>query len=71
MLLDGLEITQFTYFQQCGGVDLDPVSVELTYGLDRIAAYLQGVDSVFDLRWSGSQTIRDGAAGGGAAVFGL
>jgi glycyl-tRNA synthetase alpha chain len=55
VLLDGLEITQFTYFQQCGGVDLDPVSVELTYGLDRIAAYLQGVDSVFDLRWSESQ----------------
>jgi len=55
VLLDGLEITQFTYFQQCGGVDLDPVSVELTYGLDRIAAYLQGVDSVFDLLWSGSQ----------------
>ena len=55
VLLDGLEITQFTYFQQCGGVDLDPVSAELTYGLDRIAAYLQGVDSIFDLRWSGSQ----------------
>jgi glycyl-tRNA synthetase alpha chain len=55
VLLDGLEITQFTYFQQCGGVDLDPVSVELTYGLDRISAYLQGVDSVFDLRWSESE----------------
>lgn len=54
VLLDGLEITQFTYFQQCGGMDLDPVSVELTYGLDRIAAYLQGVDSVFDVRWSNS-----------------
>lgn len=52
VLLDGLEITQFTYFQQCGGIDLDPVSVELTYGLDRIAAYLQDVDNVFDLRWS-------------------
>ncbi len=52
VLLDGLEITQFTYFQQCGGVDLDPVSVELTYGLERIAAFLQGVESVFDLRWS-------------------
>jgi glycyl-tRNA synthetase alpha chain len=52
VLLDGLEITQFTYFQQCGGMDLDPVSVELTYGLDRIAAYLQNVDNVFDLRWS-------------------
>jgi glycyl-tRNA synthetase alpha chain len=52
VLLDGLEITQFTYFQQCGGINLDPVSVELTYGLDRIAAYLQNVDNVFDLRWS-------------------
>jgi glycyl-tRNA synthetase alpha chain len=52
VLLDGLEITQFTYFQQCGGIDLEPVSVELTYGLDRIAAYLQNVDNVFDLRWS-------------------
>jgi len=54
VLLDGLEITQFTYFQQCGGVDLDPISVELTYGLDRIAAYLQAVDNVFDVRWSDS-----------------
>lgn len=52
VLLDGLEITQFTYFQQSGGVDLDPVSVELTYGLDRICAYLQGVDSVYNVRWS-------------------
>ncbi len=52
VLLDGLEITQFTYFQQCGGLDLDPVSVELTYGLERIAAFLQGVDNVFDIRWS-------------------
>jgi glycyl-tRNA synthetase alpha chain len=52
VLLDGLEVTQFTYFQQCGGMDLDPVSVELTYGLERIAAFLQGVDNVFDLRWS-------------------
>jgi glycyl-tRNA synthetase alpha chain len=52
VLLDGLEITQFTYFQQCGGLDLDPVSAELTYGLERIAAFLQEVDSVYDLRWS-------------------
>src|SRR5246127_3590138 len=52
VLLDGLEITQFTYFQQSGGIDLNPVSVELTYGLDRICAYLQGVDSVYDVRWS-------------------
>ncbi len=56
VLLDGLEITQFTYFQQCGGVDLDPVSVELTYGLERISAFLQGVDNVFDLRWSNDRT---------------
>ena len=58
VLLDGLEITQFTYFQQCGGVDLDPSSVELTYGLDRIAAYLQGVDNVFDVRWSDTTSYR-------------
>jgi len=56
VLLDGLEITQFTYFQQCGGVDLDPVSVELTYGMERIAAFLQEVDNVFDLRWSRDRT---------------
>jgi len=56
VLLDGLEITQFTYFQQSGGLDLDPVSVELTYGLDRICAYLQGVDSVYDVRWSAGRT---------------
>jgi glycyl-tRNA synthetase alpha chain len=59
VLLDGLEITQFTYFQQCGGVDLDPISVELTYGLDRIAAYLQGVDNVFDVRWSKNISYRE------------
>jgi glycyl-tRNA synthetase alpha chain len=58
VMLDGLEITQFTYFQQCGGIDLDPVPVELTYGLDRIAAYLQGVDNVFDVHWSETMTYR-------------
>jgi len=52
VVLDGLEITQFTYFQQCGGVDLEPVSVELTYGLERIAAFLQNVGNVYDVRWS-------------------
>src|ERR1700686_4477379 len=52
VLLDGFEITQFTSFQQSGGIDLDPVSVELTYGLERICAFLQGVESVYDLRWS-------------------
>ncbi len=46
-----MEITQFTYFQQCGGLDLKPVSVELTYGLERLAMYLQGVDNVYDLEW--------------------
>jgi glycyl-tRNA synthetase alpha chain len=56
VLLDGLEITQFTYFQQSGGIDLDPISVELTYGLERICAFLQGVDSVYDLRWSDDKT---------------
>lgn len=50
--VDGMEATQFTYFQQLGGVDLDPITVELTYGLERLAMYLQGVDSVFDLVWS-------------------
>jgi glycyl-tRNA synthetase alpha chain len=59
VLLDGLEITQFTYFQQSGGVDLDPVSVELTYGLDRICAYLQRVDSVYDIRWSADRTYKE------------
>ncbi|HXE74253.1 MAG TPA: glycine--tRNA ligase subunit alpha [Candidatus Xenobia bacterium] len=54
--LDGLEITQFTYFQQCGGLDLDPVSVELTYGLERIAAFLQKSPTVFDLNWGGGKT---------------
>ncbi|GAB4405735.1 MAG: glycine--tRNA ligase subunit alpha [Thermodesulfovibrionales bacterium] len=49
--LDGMEITQFTYFQQVGGIDLKPVSVEITYGLERIAMYLQGVDNVFNLDW--------------------
>ena len=50
--IDGMEITQFTYFQQLGGFDLDPITVELTYGLERIAMYLQGVDSMYDLVWS-------------------
>ncbi len=49
---DGMEVTQFTYFQQAGGIDCDPVSVELTYGLERIAMYLQNVDSVYDLEWT-------------------
>src|SRR5436305_478370 len=52
VMLDGLEITQFTYFQQCGGVDLFPISAELTYGLERIAAFLQDADSIYDIVWA-------------------
>jgi len=52
VMLDGLEITQFTYFQQCGGMDLDPICAELTYGLERIAAFLQDVDSIYDIVWA-------------------
>lgn len=57
--LDGMEITQFTYFQQVGGIDLKPVSVEITYGLERLAMFLQGVDSVFDLEWGNGITYGD------------
>jgi glycyl-tRNA synthetase alpha chain len=59
VMLDGLEITQFTYFQQCGGIDLEPISVELTYGLERIAAFLQGSADVFQLCWNGDVTYGD------------
>src|SRR5262249_3620251 len=52
VMLDGLEITQFTYFQQCGGIDLDPICAELTYGLERITAFLQDVDSIYDIVWA-------------------
>jgi glycyl-tRNA synthetase alpha chain len=52
VMLDGLEISQFTYFQQCGGIDLDPVPVELTYGLERLCAFIQDVDSVYDIQWN-------------------
>ena len=57
--LDGMEITQFTYFQLAGGMRLDPISVELTYGLERIAMYLQDKDSVFDLKWNEKVTYGD------------
>ena len=57
--LDGMEITQFTYFQQCGGYDLHPVSAEITYGLERIAIFLQGVESVFDIVWTDGITYGD------------
>jgi glycyl-tRNA synthetase alpha chain len=50
--LDGMEITQFTYFQLAGSIELNPVSVEITYGLERIAMYLQGIDNVYDLQWN-------------------
>src|SRR5881398_777118 len=59
VMLDGLEITQFTYFQQCGGLDLDPISAELTYGLERIAAFLQGVDDVYEVKWDAARTYGD------------
>ena len=51
-MLDGLEITQFTYFQQCGGMDLELVPAEITYGLERIVAFLQDVESVYDIEWA-------------------
>jgi glycyl-tRNA synthetase alpha chain len=57
--LDGMEITQFTYFQLCGSVELHPIPVELTYGLERIAMYLQGVDNVYDLKWNDAITYGD------------
>jgi glycyl-tRNA synthetase alpha chain len=52
VMLDGLEITQFTYFQQCGGLDLDPICAELTYGMERIAKYLQDAESIYDIVWA-------------------
>jgi glycyl-tRNA synthetase alpha chain len=59
VLLDGQEITQFTYFQQAGGIDLAPISGEITYGLERIAMYLQDVDDVYELRWSPDRLYRE------------
>ena len=58
-MLDGLEISQFTYFQQCGGIDLDLVPAELTYGLERITAFLQVKDSVYDIDWTPDFTYND------------
>ena len=52
VVLDGLEISQFTYFQQAGGIELAPISVEITYGLERLAMYLQDVDDVYELQWN-------------------
>ena len=59
VVLDGLEVSQFTYFQQSGGLDLEPISVELTYGLERITAFLQNVEDVYHIRWNESVTYGD------------
>ena len=59
VMLDGLEVTQFTYFQQCGGIDLDLVPAELTYGLERLTAFLQGTASVYDIEWAPNVTYGD------------
>jgi glycyl-tRNA synthetase alpha chain len=59
ILLDGLEITQFTYFQQAGGIDLFPTPVELTYGLERLEMFLEGKDNIYDLNWSEDVTYQD------------
>jgi glycyl-tRNA synthetase alpha chain len=59
ILLDGQEVTQFTYFQQSGGLDLDPISAEITYGLERICAFLQNVESVYEIQWTADKTYGD------------
>jgi glycyl-tRNA synthetase alpha chain len=59
VLLDGLEITQFTYFQQAGGIDLLPVPVEITYGLERLEMFLEGKDNIYDLNWSEDVSYQD------------
>ena len=59
VLLDGMEITQFTYFQQAGGIDLMPISAEITYGLERIATFLTGTENVFDILWNEELTYGD------------
>lgn len=59
VLLDGLEITQFTYFQQAGGIELFPVPVEITYGLERLEMFLEGKDNIYDLNWSDDVSYRD------------
>ncbi|HBI03702.1 MAG TPA: glycine--tRNA ligase subunit alpha, partial [Paenibacillaceae bacterium] len=57
--LDGMEVTQFTYFQQVGGIDCNPVAVEITYGLERLASYIQDKENVFDLEWVEGVTYGD------------
>ncbi len=69
VLLDGLEITQFTYFQQAGGQDLMPISGEITYGLERIATFVTGKNSVYDLRWSRDISYGEVRQAGRARVF--
>ncbi len=59
VLLDGLEITQFTYFQQAGGIETFPVPVEITYGLERLEMFLEGKDNIYDLQWSADVSYRD------------
>lgn len=59
VLLDGMEITQFTYFQQVGGIDARPVSVEITYGIERLCMFLNGIDNMFDLHWNSKTTYGD------------
>jgi glycyl-tRNA synthetase alpha chain len=62
--LDGMEVTQYTYFQQVAGIALDPVTLELTYGLERIGMYLQGKDSAFDMAWVAGRPLVEGGFGG-------
>jgi glycyl-tRNA synthetase alpha chain len=69
VMLDGLEITQFTYFQQCGGMDLDPISGEITYGMERIAQFLQDVDSIYDIVWA-VEPAGPGETGGKRVTYG-
>jgi len=57
--LDGMEVTQFTYFQQCGGLDCHPIPIEITYGLERIAMFLQNVDNIWNLKWNDDITYSD------------
>jgi glycyl-tRNA synthetase alpha chain len=59
VLLDGLEITQFTYFQQAGGIDLSPIPVEITYGLERLEMFLERKDNIYDLNWSDDVSYKD------------
>jgi glycyl-tRNA synthetase alpha chain len=59
ILLDGLEITQFTYFQQAGGIEVFPIPVEITYGIERLEMFLEGVDNIYDLKWSDEVSYKD------------